>query len=111
MRLGWMWTGALAATVGLLLVSGCSAGPADDLPRSGASGATSYWNSSRLMGARPLSAGLHRAPLTGEMPQAHTALSPLAVGALFEPDESGTHFFTGSAVAIPSEELLITAAH
>ncbi len=35
MRLGWMRTGALAAAVAMLLVSGCSVAPVGDTLRSG----------------------------------------------------------------------------
>ena len=111
MRLGWMRTGALAAAVAMLLVSGCSAAPAGDPPRSGASGATSYWDRSRLINARPLWAGQLAAPPVGQTPAAHTALAALKVGALFEHDASGAHFCTASVVASPGEDLLITAAH
>jgi V8-like Glu-specific endopeptidase len=113
MRLGWMRTGALAAALAMLLVSGCSAAPAVDPPRSGASGATSYWDRTRLVNARPLWAGLHAAPLAGQSPAAHTDAAPVAlrVGALFEHDASGGHFCTASVVASPGQDLLITAAH
>jgi len=111
MRLGWRRTGALAAAVAMLLVSACSAGPADDLRRPGASGATSYWDRSRLANARPLWAGQVAAPSAGQSPTAHTALAALKVGALFEHDASGAHFCTASVVASPGENLLITAAH
>jgi V8-like Glu-specific endopeptidase len=111
MRLGWSRAGALAAAVAILLVSACSAGPADNLPRSGASSAASYWDRSRLANARPLWAGRLAAPSPGQSPAAHTALSALKVGALFEHDASGAHFCTASVVASPGENLLITAAH
>jgi V8-like Glu-specific endopeptidase len=111
MRLGWTRTGALAAAVTMLLVSGCSAGQPVDPPRAGASSAASYWDHSRLVDARPLWAGLHAAPLVSQSPTAHTALEALRVGALFEHDASGAHFCTASVVASPGEDLLITAAH
>ncbi len=103
----------MAAAVATLLVSGCSAAQPVDPPRSGASGATSYWDRSRLVDARPLWAGLHAAPLAGQSPAAHTDTAPAAlrVGALFEHDASGGHFCTASVVASPGEDLLITAAH
>ena len=108
-----MRTGAVAAAVATLLVSGCSAAPAGDPPRPAASGSASYWDRSRLVNARPLSAGLHAAPLAGQSPAAHTDSAPAAlrVGALFEHDASGGHFCTASVVASPGEDLLITAAH
>ena len=106
-----MRSGALAAAIAMLLVSGCSAGPADYAPGSAAHGAASYWNPSRLAAARPLSDGLHAAPLAGQTPRAHPALAALKVGALFEHDASGAHFCTASVVASPGENLLITAAH
>jgi V8-like Glu-specific endopeptidase len=111
MRLGWRRTGALAAVGAMLLVSGCSAAPAGDPPRSAASGAASYWDRSRLVDARPLSAGLHAAPPASQSPAAQTAPAALRVGALFEHDASGAHFCTASVVASPGEDLLITAAH
>jgi V8-like Glu-specific endopeptidase len=111
MRLGWMRTGALAVVGAMPLVSGCSAAPAGDPPQSGASASASYWDRSRLVGARPLSAGTHAAPLAGQSPDAHTALAAPRVGALFEHDASGAHFCTASVVASPGEDLLITAAH
>jgi V8-like Glu-specific endopeptidase len=113
MRLGWMRTGALAAALATLLVSGCSAAPADYLPRPSASGATSYWDRARLVNARPLWAGPHAAPLAVQSPAAHTDTAPVAlrVGALFEHDAGGGHFCTASVVASPGEDLLITAAH
>ena len=111
MRLGWMRTGALAAFVVMLLASACSAAPAGDPPRSGASGQASYWDRSRLAGARPLWAGQVAAPSAGQSPAAHTALAALKVGALFEHDASGAHFCTASVVSSPGEDLLITAAH
>jgi V8-like Glu-specific endopeptidase len=108
-----MRTGAVAAALAMLLVSGCSAALAVDPPRSGASGATTYWDRTRLVNARPLWAGLHAAPLAGQSPAAHTDAAPAAlrVGALFEHDASGGHFCTASVVASPGEDLLITAAH
>ena len=112
MRVGWMRTGALAAAVAMLLVSGCSAAPASSQPRSGASSAAAgYWNRSRLVHAQPLSVGQHAAPQAGQVPTAHTAPVALRVGALFEHDASGAHFCTASVVASPGEDLLITAAH
>lgn len=106
-----MRTGALAAAVAMLLVSGCSAGPADNARQSGASGATSYWDHSRLVDARPLWAGQHAAPSAGPSSDAQTTPAALRVGALFEHDASGAHFCTASVVASPGEDLLVTAAH
>ena len=111
MRLGWMRTGALAAAVTMLLVSGCSAAPVGDTLRSGASGAPSYLDRSRLVNARPLWAGQLAAPPAGQARDGHTAPVALKVGALFEHDASGAHFCTASVVASPGEDLLITAAH
>jgi len=114
MRLGWMRSSALAVAVAVLLVTGCSAAPAGDTGSPSAAGAASYWNSSRLINARPLSAGQRAAPASGQTPDAHTALTALTalrVGALFEHDASGAHFCTASVVASPGEDLLITAAH
>jgi V8-like Glu-specific endopeptidase len=112
MRLGWMRAGAVAAAIAMLLVSGCSAAPAGDPPRPGASGAAGYWNHSRLVNARPLWAGQLAAPLAGQVAHtARTALTALRVGALFEHDATGGHFCTASVVASPGEDLLITAAH
>ena len=111
MRVGWLRTGALAAVVAMLLISGCSAGSAGDRVRSGASGAAGYWNHSRLINAQPLSAGQHAAPSGSQTPSAPAKPAALRVGALFEHDASGAHFCTASVVASPGEDLLITAAH
>lgn len=110
MRVGWLRTGALAAAVAMLLVTGCSAPPAGP-PRKGASDAAGYWNRSRLVNAQPLSAGQHAAPQASQTPSARAAPAALRVGALFEHDASGAHFCTASVVASPGENLLITAAH
>ena len=75
MRLGWVRAGALAAAVAMLLVTACSAQAAGPPPKS-ASDAAGYWNRSRLINAQPLSAGLHAAPTTGQVPSAHTAPAP-----------------------------------
>ena len=106
-----MRAGALAAAVAMLVVSGCSAAPAGDPPGPGASGAAGFWSHSRLINARPLWAGQRAAPRADQTPDAHTALSALRVGALFEQDASGAHFCTASVVASPGADLLITAAH
>jgi V8-like Glu-specific endopeptidase len=106
-----MRTGALAAAVAMLLVSGCSAAPDADPGQFGSSGAAHFWNSSRLANARPLGAGQRAGPAPGQTPAAHAAQSALRVGALFENDETGAHFCTASVVASPGEDLLITAAH
>lgn len=108
---GWMRAGALAAAVTMLLLSGCSATPAGNPPRSGATGAAGYWNRSRLIGARPLWAGTHAAPTPSQTPGTRTSAGTLRVGALFEHDASGAHFCTASVVSSPGEDLLITAAH
>ncbi len=102
----------------MILVSACSAASsgtasgADPRPpvTAGGSAATSYWNRSRLLGARPFFGG-ERVPLPGETPDAHTAVTALRVGALFEQDQNGTHFCTASVVASPGLNLLVTAAH
>jgi V8-like Glu-specific endopeptidase len=106
-----MRVGALAAAVAMLLLSACSAVPAGNPPRSGASGAAGYWSRSRLIGARPLWAGTHAAPTPSQMPDPRTSAGALRVGALFEHDASGAHFCTASVVSSPGEDLLITAAH
>ena len=122
-RLGRMRGGTLAAVIAMILVSGWYAAPATappksagtprsaGLPQSGASGAASFWNRSRLLGARPLRVGQRVVPQPGQTPDAHTAVVALRVGALFERDASGEHFCTASVVASPGENLLITAAH
>lgn len=101
-----MWQGALAAAMAMIVAGGCSSPPAHN-PRQSATG---YWNRSRLLGARPLLGG-QRVPVPGQTPNAHTAVTALRVGALFEHDASGEHFCTASVVASPGEDLLITAAH
>ena len=106
-----MRTGALAAAIALLLVSGCSAAPSADPPRSGGSSTPGFWSQSLLIGAHLLGAGQRGAPLPGQVPDAQPAPDALRVGALFEQDASGAHFCTASVVASPGEDLLITAAH
>jgi len=106
-----MRKGALAAAIALILVGGCSAGPAADLRQSGPSGAASYWIRSRLLNAQPLLGGQQLLPQPGKTPDAHTAPAALQVGALFESDASGQHFCTASVVTSPGKDLLITAAH
>jgi V8-like Glu-specific endopeptidase len=133
---GRMRNGVLAAAIAILMVSGCSAGPAAGGGQSGAdgsSGAAGYWSRSRLLGAQPFgeeppadrpfaegSGGPHSggrarggerlAALPDQTPVAHSAIT-LRVGALFEADSSGQHFCTASVVDSPGEDLLVTAAH
>jgi V8-like Glu-specific endopeptidase len=106
-----MKKGALAAAIALILVGGCSAGPAADLQQSGPSGAASYWIRSRLLNAQPWLGGQQLLPQPGKTPDAQTAPAALQVGALFESDASGEHFCTASVVTSPGQDLLITAAH
>ena len=110
--LGRMRTGALItaiAMIGMTLIGGCSSAPSGD-PHSPAASGTSFWNRSRLLGARPFF-GDQRIVLPGQTPDAQTAATALRVGALFEQDASGAHFCTASVVASPGLDLLITAAH
>jgi V8-like Glu-specific endopeptidase len=114
MRLGLSRTGALAAAIAMIVVSGCSAAPDADPGRFGSSGAAGFWNRSRLVNAQPLGAERRGVPVPGETPDAraaHAAPTALRVGVLFEHDETGEHFCTASVVASPGEDLLITAAH
>jgi len=112
-RLSWMRAGALAVVVALLVVAGCSTPSSTDLQRAGVRGPTPYWNRSLLLGARPFGGG-GKLPQPGTTPSAHTAhttVTALRVGALFEHDASGDHFCTASVVDSPGGDLLITAAH
>jgi V8-like Glu-specific endopeptidase len=102
--------GALAAVVAMLVVAGCSTPSSTDLQRAGQRGPVAYWNRSLLLGARPFGVG-EKVPRPGQTPDAHTAVTALRVGALFEHDASGDHFCTASVVDSPGEDLLITAAH
>jgi V8-like Glu-specific endopeptidase len=109
---------AAIAMIGMSLIGGCSSTPTTPStpggdPHSPAASGTSYWDRSRLLGARPFFGG-PRVPLPGQTPDARTAgtaVTALRVGALFEQDASGTHFCTASVVASPGLDLLITAAH
>jgi V8-like Glu-specific endopeptidase len=114
MRTGTLITAI--ATIGMMLVSGCSTALGADPPAPAARHApvasgTSYWNRSRLLGARPFFGTGHLGPLPGQTPDARPAVIALKVGALFEQDASGAHFCTASVVASPGLNLLITAAH
>jgi V8-like Glu-specific endopeptidase len=106
-----MKAGVLVAAIATILVSGCSSVPsAPPRPPAAASGAAAYWNRARLLGAKPFLGG-QRVPLPGQTPDAHTAVTALKVGALFEQSASGAHFCTASVVSSPGQDLLITAAH
>ncbi len=102
---------AVVVAVAALIAAGCGAGtglrPGD--PPS----AAAYWDSSRLLGARPFIAGQQSAPATGQVADSHIAgpQEGLRVGALFVRDADGDHFCTASVVASPGKDLLITAAH
>src|ERR1700722_8919223 len=109
-RLGRKPCGALAAAFAMLVVAGCSTPSSTDLQRAGQRGPVDYWNRSLLLGARPFGVG-EKVPQPGQTPDAHTAVTALRVGALFEHDASGDHFCTASVVDSPGEDLLITAAH
>jgi V8-like Glu-specific endopeptidase len=90
----------------VLLLVGCSTPSGTD---PGRAGPASYWGRSQLLGASPF--GARRVPQPGDTPDAHTAVTALRVGALFEHDASGDHFCTASVVDSPGKDLLITAAH
>ena len=122
-RLGSTRGGALAAAVkstavatlvaAVLVLAACSTSSSTDLQRAAAprpSGPAAYWNRSALLGARPFGVG-QKIPQPGTTPDAHTAVTALRVGALFEHDASGDHFCTASVVDSPGQDLLITAAH
>jgi V8-like Glu-specific endopeptidase len=98
-------------TAAALIAAGCGAesGPRRRNPPS----AAAYWDSSRLIGARPFIAGPRSAPATGQSEDSHIAgpEQGLRVGALFVKDADGDHFCTASVVASPGKDLLITAAH
>ena len=71
-----------------------------------------YWTAQRLRGAEPWHAGRHfQLPSAGSTPSPRENVSALRVGALFDSDNSGTHFCTASVVDSPGHDLLITAAH
>jgi V8-like Glu-specific endopeptidase len=107
-----MKTGALVAVIVMILAVGCSSAPSTDPHHSAAaSGPATYWSRSRLLAAKPFLGDGQRVPLPGQTPDAHTAVTALKVGALFEQDENGAHFCTASVVASPGQDLLITAAH
>ncbi len=110
-RLRGVRNGALAATVALTFAAACSTAPSAGPGKSAADAAT-YWNRARLLDAQPLEGGGRAAaPQPGQTPTAHTAVTALRVGALFEHDASGEHFCTASVVASPGKDLLVTAAH
>ncbi len=105
-----MRTGALAAAVAMLLVSGCSAAPVGDtlVRRRMARRATGTVPGSSTRGRCGRGSWPPRRRLQARTGTARVALK---VGALFEHAASGAHFCTASVVASPGEDPLVTAAH
>jgi V8-like Glu-specific endopeptidase len=102
----------LIPLIALLLAGGCSAAPGREPPHLLGRGPASFWNRSRLLGARPLRGGRYRAPSgLGKSIQAGDDQLSVRVGALFVRVGSADHFCTASVVDSPGRDLLITAAH
>jgi V8-like Glu-specific endopeptidase len=99
---------AVAAAAAVATASSCSAPPALSFP---GHGAITYWNRSRLLGARPLRGRSALVPTPGQSYNAHVAVIAPRVGALFVRQGSSDHFCTASVVTSPGRNLLITAAH
>src|SRR5579862_9426456 len=127
-KMAWRTAWCLLALLALGgLTSGCGSQAAQtpqaqgNKTTSGQPGhALDYWSRQRLLTARPMGAAGEvvrvapgAVPLAPEATQsAHPAQVEAArVGALFENDVTGNHFCTGSVVASPGHDLVMTAAH
>jgi len=101
----------VVVTAAALIAAGCGAPAA--ARHGNPPSAAAYWDTSRLLGARPFVADQQSAPLTGQSADSHIAgpREGLRVGALFVRDAHADHFCTASVVASPEKDLLITAAH